>query len=137
MVKGMNEHTHEQGLRVHHLVNLGGLIAVAGLDREPPDFLLGALVSMAHERDGLTPEERAKVTSLGREKLDERATAKRAWKSWRRSQDLHSLTLSSTQMRRLIEALGGHAAEDPSRLSETLMNLLAGENHAAAQVAER
>ena len=92
---------------------------------------------MAHERDALTPEERAKVTSLGREKLDERATAKRAWKSWRRSQDLHSLTLSSTQMRRLIEALGGHAAEDPSRLTETLMNLLAGENHAAAQVAER
>jgi hypothetical protein len=113
------------------------LIAVAGLDREPPDFLLGALVSMAHERDALTPEERAKVTSLGREKLDERATAKRAWKSWRRSQDLHSLTLSSTQMRRLIEALGGHAAEESSRLTETLMNLLAGENHAAAQVAER
>ncbi len=41
----------EQGLRVHHLVNLGGLIAVAELDREPPDFLLGALVSMAHERE--------------------------------------------------------------------------------------
>ena len=75
----------EQGLRVHHLVNLGGLIAVAGLDREPPDFLLGALVSVAHERDALTPEQRARVASLGREKLDERATAKRAWKSWRRS----------------------------------------------------
>ena len=133
----MNEHTQEQGLRVHHLATLGGLIAVAGLDREPPDFLLGALVSMAHERDALTPEERAKVASLGRQKLDERATAKRAWKSWRRLQELHSLTLSSAQMRRLIEALGGHAPDDPGRLIEMLMSLLAGEDYAAFQVAER
>jgi hypothetical protein len=120
----MNEHTREQGLRVHHLANLGGLIAIAGLDGEGPDFLLGALVSMAHERDALTPEERAKVASLGQEKLDERATAKRAWKSWRRSQDLHSLTLSSAQMRRLIEVLGGRAPDDPVRLIGTLMSLL-------------
>ena len=70
----MSEHTNEQGLRVHHLVNLGGLIAVAGLDREPPDFLLGVLVSAAHEAAALTAEERARVASLGREKLDERAT---------------------------------------------------------------
>ena len=110
VVKVMNEHTEEQGLRVHHLVNLGGLIAVAGLDREPPDFLLGALVSVAHER--LTSEQRARVASLGREKLDERATAKRAWKSWRRSKDLHSLTLSGAQVRRLIAALGSAAPED-------------------------
>ena len=38
----MNQHSEEQGLRVHHLVNLGGLIAVAGLDREPraPEAIL-------------------------------------------------------------------------------------------------
>src|SRR5271163_952410 len=98
----MNEHTQEQGLRVHHLVNLGGLLAVAGLDREPPDFLLGALVSVARERDALTPEQRAQVSSIGRQKLDERATAKRAWKSWRRQRDQHALTLSGNQMRCLI-----------------------------------
>ena len=126
----MTEHTREQGIRVHHLANLGGLIAVAGLDREPPDFLLGALVSMAHERDALSSEERAKVSSLGREKLDERATAKRAWKSWRRSQELHSLTLSSLQMNRLINALGGRPPEDPARLIDTLMSLLTDESHA-------
>jgi hypothetical protein len=62
----MNEHTEEQGLRVHHLVNLGGLVAVAGLDREPPDFLLGALVSMAHERDRLTAEQRVRVAAIAR-----------------------------------------------------------------------
>ena len=115
----MSEHSEEQGLRVHYLVNLGGLIAIAGLDREPPDFLMGALVSVAHERDRLTAEQRTRVASLGQQKLDERATAKRAWKSWRRSKDLHSLMLTSTQMRRVITALGGTAAE-----SESLITLL-------------
>src|SRR5260370_27870723 len=81
----MSEHAHEQGLRVHHLVNLGGLIAVGALDREPHDFLLGVLVSAAHEAAALTAEERARVASLGREKLEERVTAKRAWRSWRRN----------------------------------------------------
>ncbi len=120
----MNEHTQEQGLRVHHLVNLGGLLAVAGLDREPPDFLLGALVSVACERDALTPEQRAQVASIGRQKLDERATAKRAWKSWRRQRDQHALTLSGGQMRRLIAALGGTAPEDGERLVPMLTELL-------------
>jgi hypothetical protein len=133
----MNDHTQEQGLRVHHLVNLGGLIAVAGLDREPPDFLLGALVSIAHERDALTSEQRARVASLGRQKLDERTTAKRAWKSWRRSQDLHSLMLNSAQMRRLIEALGGSAPEDSGHLAEALTSLLAGREDAAVEEALR
>src|SRR5216683_3132081 len=122
----MNEHSHEQGLRVHHLVNLGGLIAVAGLDREPPDFLLGALVSVAHEREELTPEQRARVAALGREKLDQRATAKRSWKSWRRSRDLHSLMLSSAQLRRLIEALGGKVPDDSGDLVAALTGLLSG-----------
>jgi hypothetical protein len=135
--EGVSEHTNEQGLRVHHLMNLGGLIAVAGLDREPPDFLLGVLVSAAHEAVALTVEERARVALLGRGKLDERASAKRAWKSWRRARDLHSLMLSSAQLRRLIEALGGSAPEDPGRLIGMLMGLLAGEGHAAVQAAGR
>ena len=120
----MSEHSEEQGLRVHHLVNLGGLIAIAGLDREPPDFLLGALVSVAHERDRLTAEQRTRVASLGRQKLDERVTAKRAWKSWRRARDLHPLTLNSAQIRRLIAALGGTAPEDHERLVPLLTVLL-------------
>jgi hypothetical protein len=33
----MSTHTKEQGLRVFHLINLGGLIALAGLHLEPPD----------------------------------------------------------------------------------------------------
>ena len=128
----MSEHSEEQGLRVHHLVNLGGLIAVAGLDREPPDFLMGALICVAHEREALTSEQRARVASLGKSKLDERATAKRAWKSWRRSKDLHSLTLSGAQLSRLIAALGSAAPEDSARLVTILMGLLEGKGDVAA-----
>lgn len=65
-------------MRVHHLANLGGLIALAGLDLEPPDFLLGALLSVAQEAGDLTPAQRARVATIGRKKLDERATGKRA-----------------------------------------------------------
>jgi hypothetical protein len=122
----MSEHTPEQGIRVHHLVNLGGLIAVAGLDQEPPDFLLGALVSIAHERADLSPEQRAHVTSLGQSKLDERATSKRAWSSWRKQKELHSLLLSSSQMRKIVRALGGAIPTADDQLIETLTNLLKG-----------
>jgi len=108
----MSEHTEEQGLRVHHLVNLGGLIAVAGLDREAPDFLLGALISVAHERAALTVEQRERVAALGRQKLDERASAKRAWKSWRRTREVYGLSLSDGEVRRLIASLGGAAPVD-------------------------
>jgi conjugative transfer protein TraD len=120
----MSEHTQEQGLRVHHLVNLGGLIAVARLDREPPDFLLGALISVAHERTALTVEQRERVARLGREKLDERASAKRAWKSWRRTREVYGLTLSEAEVRRLIAALGGSAPVDQAEVVAALMGLL-------------
>jgi conjugative transfer protein TraD len=132
----MNEHTQEQGLRVHHLVNLGGLIAVAGLDREPPDFLLGALISVAHERDALTPEQRKRVAAVGREKLDERASAKRAWKSWRRTREVFGLTLSDGEVRRLIASLGGVAPVDQAELVATLMGLLGRTGDGVVTVAD-
>ena len=119
-----NEHSHEQGLRVHHLANLGGLVAIAGLDHEPPDFLLGALISVAHEAASLTAEQRARIASVGRKKLEERASGKRAWKSWSRARDLHSITLSTAQVREIIEALGGHVPDDPTRLALVLSEML-------------
>ncbi len=119
-----NSHSPEQGLRVHHLANLGGLIALAGLDLEPPDFLLGALLSVAQEASGLTTSQRAHVATIGRKKLDERATGKRAWKSWRRAQDLHAITLSSGQVREIIEALGGRTPENPTKLVLALTEAL-------------
>jgi conjugative transfer protein TraD len=111
-----NRHSPEQGLRVHHLANLGGLIALAELDLEPPDFLLGALLSVAQETRALTAAQREQVAKIGRSKLDQRATGKRAWKSWSRAQDLHALTLSSAQVREIIAALGGAVPTEPTRL---------------------
>ena len=109
---------------MHHLANLGGLIALAGLDLEPPDFLLGALLSVAQEAS--RPYDRAARARCNNwaEELDERATGKRAWKSWRRAQDLHAITLSSGQVREIIEALGGRTPESPTKLVLALTEAL-------------
>ena len=93
-----NGHSREQGWRVHHLANLGGLIVLAGLDLEPPDFLLGALLSLADEAATLGQEHREQVATMGRNKLGERAAGKRAWKSWNRARELQAITLSSDQL---------------------------------------
>ena len=127
-----NGHSHEQGLRVHHLANLGGLVALAGLDREPPDFLLGALLSVSHESATLDATQRARVAAAGRERLEERATSKRAWKSWSRAKELHSVTLSSAQVREIIEALGEHAPENSAQLIASLSALLTESTHEPA-----
>ena len=127
-----NGHSHEQGLRVHHLANLGGLVAIAGLDREPPDFLLGALLSVAHESATLDAAQRARVAATGRGRLEERATSKRAWKSWSRAKELHSVTLSSSQLREIIEALHEHSPETLAQLIASLSALLTESTHEPA-----
>ncbi len=125
MVDGL--HTREQGLRVHHLANLGGLVAIAGLDREPPDLLLGGLLELAARLPDLPATRRAAIASAGRAKLDTRATSKRAWKSWSRSKELHSLTLSSEHLRRIVGALGGEEPRDSAELPRMMLRLLGEE----------
>jgi len=120
-------HTREQGLRVHHLANLGGLVAIAGLDREPPDLLLGGLLELAARLLDLPATRRAAIASAGRVKLDTRATSKRAWKSWSRSKELHSLTLSSEHLRRIVGALGGEEPRDSAELPRMMLRLLGEE----------
>jgi Conjugal transfer protein TraD len=120
-------HTREQGLRVHHLANLGGLVAIAGLDREPPDLLLGGLLELAARLPDLPATRRAAIASSGRVKLDARATSKRAWKSWSRSKELHGLTLSSDHIRRIIGALGGDESCNSAELPRIMLRLLDGE----------
>ena len=120
-------HTREQGLRVHHLANLGGLVAIAGLDREQPDLLLGGLLELAARLPDLPATRRAAIASAGRVKLDTRATSKRAWKSWSRSKELHSLTLSSEHLRRIVSALGGEEPRDSAELPRMMLRLLGEE----------
>ena len=120
-------HTREQGLRVHHLANLGGLVAIAGLDREPPDLLLGGLLELAARLPDLPATRRATIALAGRARLDERATSKRAWKSWSRSKELRSLTLSNEHIRRIISALGGTEPCGPAELPRMMLRLLGRE----------
>ena len=44
----VNEHPKAESPRerVHRLASLGGLVALAGLDRTPPDLLLGILLEV-------------------------------------------------------------------------------------------
>jgi len=120
-------HTREQGLRLHHLANLGGLVALAGLDHEPPDLLLGALLRMADSLAKLPERRRAELASIGSEKLNERASAKRAWKSWARANRLHNLTLSDAQIRRIVAALADEKpVAEGQRLCRQMLALLDG-----------
>jgi CHAD domain-containing protein len=127
-----NGHSHEQGLRVHHLANLGGLVVLAGLDREPPDFLLGALISVAQESATLNPAQRASVATVGQKRLDERVTSKRAWKSWKRARELHAVTLSTAQVREIIEALSAYGLGSSAQLIASLSALVMGSTHESA-----
>jgi hypothetical protein len=122
----MATHSREQGLRVHHLTNLGGLVAIAGLDSHPPDLLLGALLKIASELLNSSPEQRRELASLGHKKLDERAAQKRAFNSWMRAKDLHNLTLSSEQITRIVDALGSPAPADRAALVPALDAALNG-----------
>ena len=91
---------------------------------EPPDFLLGALLSIARETVAIGPEQRAEIAAMGQVKLDERATGKRAWTSWNRARELHSITLTSAQIRRVIVALGRSAPKESGALASALLRTL-------------
>jgi hypothetical protein len=111
---------------------LGGLVALAGLDRERPDFLLGALLRVALESATLNPAQRAQLASAGRQRLEERATSKRAWKSWTRARELHAVTLSTGQIKQIIEALDAQAPENLAQLIANLRALVAESSHEAS-----
>jgi hypothetical protein len=118
------QHTKEQGLRLHHLANLGGLLAIAGLDQQPPDLLLGTFLEIAKRLPELSAARLAEITSAGHAKLDERASAKRAWRSWQRAKDLHAVTLTSSQIARVIAVLGGTPPQDTAQLPNAMAALL-------------
>lgn len=119
-------HSKEQGLRVHHLTNLGGLVAIAGLDSEPPDLLLGALLKASTELRNLPTAERRALASEGHKRLNKRGAEKRAFNSWLRANDLHNLTLSSEQISRIVDALGFRAPSDRAALLPALNAALNG-----------
>ena len=100
-------HSREQGIRVHYLANLGGLIAVAGLDQHPPDLLLGILLEVGARLPGLPEPRRAGLCARGQARLEQRGAEKRAWNAWRQARELHRLDLTTAEIRQLRPLLSG------------------------------
>ncbi len=103
-------HTREQGVRLHYLANLGGLVTVAGLEHYPPDFLLGILLEIAARLPRLPEQRREDLRARGEARLKARAAEKRAWNAWRRAQQLQRLDLTTAEIRRLLAAVAGPEA---------------------------
>jgi hypothetical protein len=117
-------HTREQGIRVHVLANLGGLVAIAGLEHVEPDLLLGALLEVGDRLPQMKPSLLDRMRARGAAKLDERASGKRAWRTRERGLDLHSVHLTSDQIRALLHALGAPASADREELPAALSSAL-------------
>lgn len=117
-------HTREQGLRVHGLANLGGLVAIAGLEDTEPDLLLGVLAEVADRLPSMRSARLAQLAHRGGEMLRQRNAEKRAWKARERALDLHRVDLTSGQIRVLIRALGGEPPSAREHLVAALSDLL-------------
>ena len=113
-------HTREQGLRVHVLANLGGLVAIAGLEHVEPDLLLGALLEVKERLPQMKPSLVERMRTRGAAKLDERGTGKRAWRARERGLDLHSQHLTSEQIGVILRALGAAVPTQREDLSAAL-----------------
>lgn len=117
-------HTKEQGVRVHILANLGGLVAIAGLEKVEPPLLLGALLEVGDRLPRMTLAARERLEESGSRTLDARGTSKRAWTSQQRALDLHSVHMTSDQIRLLLERLGAVIPDDRASLPGALSDAL-------------
>ncbi len=117
-------HTREQGLRVHVLANLGGLVAIAGLEHVEPDLLLGALLEVSERLPQTKPSLSERMRARGAAKLDERGSGKRAWRARERGLDLHAVHLTSEQIRVILRALGAEVPAQRDDLSAALSRAL-------------
>ncbi len=128
-------HTKEQGLRVHGLANLGGLVAIAGLEETPPDLLLGVFMEVADRLPHMKTSRIAEMARRGGDRLHERKAEKRAWNTRKKMLDLQRVDLTNDQIRLLVQALGGTPPPQPSdllpALSEELERRLAKPSRSA------
>jgi hypothetical protein len=98
----------EQGLRVHKLANLGGLVAIAGLENIDPTTLLGALMEMARQLPQIPQQDLEYLYDQGLQKLRERNSEKRIYKQKQETRDLSKeITFSAAEIKKLIIKLGG------------------------------
>jgi hypothetical protein len=101
-------HTKNQGLRVHKLANLGGLVAMAGLENIDPGILLGLFLQLAKQLPTLSHDQIEILHANGLQKLRERGTEKRAYSYSKKSNETsNDYTLSAEDIKKLIVKLGG------------------------------
>jgi hypothetical protein len=100
-------HTLEEGQRVHYLANLGGLVAIAGLEQIEPGLLVGVLCEVERKIKSLPIERLNELKERGLSILAARNTDKRSFKTWQRAQQTERFDLTLPQMKKLIMRLGG------------------------------
>jgi hypothetical protein len=117
-------HTLEEGQRVHYLANLGGLVAIAGLEDIEPALLLGAFIEMNTRLRQLSSERLTALKQKGSQALHNRQSEKRSFKSWQRAQSSERFDLTRAQMQALITTLGGKVPALEKDLVSELRRLL-------------
>jgi len=95
-------HTKEQGLRVHKLATLGGLVAIAGLEEIEAALLLGALLELAQQLPRLELRHVTQLRQQGLKKLSERKQQKMTCKP-----PHTEVKLPLDDIKKLIIKLGG------------------------------
>ncbi len=95
-------HTKEQGLRVHKLAALGGLVAIAGLEEVEAALLLGAFLDLAKQFPRMGLQHVTQLRQQGLQKLSERKQEKMASRP-----SSNEIKLSLDDIKKLIIKLGG------------------------------
>jgi hypothetical protein len=103
----LHSHTREEGQRVHYLANLGGLVAIAGLEHCPPDILVAALAEIAMRLPQLSSDRIENLKTKGVALLQQRSAEKRSFKAWQRALQAERFDFTPEQIKKLIVALGG------------------------------
>jgi hypothetical protein len=101
-------HTKAQGLRVHKLANLGGLVAIAGLEDIDSSLLLGALMELAKQLPSISLSHKELLQKEGVQKLRDRNSEKRIYKQRQKTEDSNTeITFHIEDIQKLIIKLGG------------------------------
>ena len=118
--------------RVRRLASLGGLVALAGLDRIAPDLLLGILLEVAERFALLSARRTQELAQRGGSRLRQRHAEKRTWTVHPRAEGTHRVELSTRELHVLLQALGIAPEGDLGELVCLLRAALARTANAAA-----
>jgi hypothetical protein len=118
-------HTKAQGLRVHKLASLGGLVAIAGLEDIEPAVLLGAFLEMAQQFLNASTQQLETLRGMGLQKLRERNSEKRIYKQQKEADQTQTeFTLDMKDIKKIIIKLGGRIPVFEKDICPELLRLI-------------